>query len=205
MELAFAHLNLLRNPFGELTEEERAAVAVVEIDPEVEWLRTTRRTLQIIGDSGRGKTTHLIAFRARFPDVPLVRIRPGERARVPGEATPLLIIDEVQLLSPRARRRLWGRNASFVVGTHKDLEPELRRAGVDVRTLRPAEHMTAGRLTRLLTLRIEAARRGPGPVPGIGIEVAPELLNRFGSDVRAAEDLLYDRFQTLAEVTDVQV
>jgi hypothetical protein len=205
MNLAFAHLNLLRNPFGELTEEERADVAVVDIDAEVEWLRTPRRALQVIGDSGRGKTTHLISFHSRFPDVQLVRIRYDERIAIRHEAHGPLLIDEVQLLAPRARRRLWRRPVSFVLGTHEDLAPELSRAGVSVRTLRPAERMTAARLEQLLTRRIEAARRGPGAVPVVGVALASELLRRFGSDVRAAEDLLYDRFQNLTEVADVQV
>jgi hypothetical protein len=204
MPLAFAHLNLRRNPFGELTDTERAALAVVEIDAEVDWLRTPRRALQIIGDSGRGKTTHLLAFAARFPGSPLVRVRDGDPPSIPDEANPLLI-DEVQFLPPRLRRRLWTRPTSFVLGTHHELGEELARAEVEVRTLRPAEHLTAERLHRALASRVEAARRAPGPIPTIGERLVIELRSRFGSDLRKAEHFLYDRFQTLPEVTDVQV
>ena len=68
----FAHLNLRRNPFGELSLEERGRIAVADLDPLAELLAGPPFVLQVIGDCGRGKTSLLVGLRSRFPAAPYV-------------------------------------------------------------------------------------------------------------------------------------
>ncbi len=196
--LPFAHLNLRRNPFGEATPAERAALAVL-VDGDVErWarqLREERFALQLVGECGRGKTTHLLALHARLPAAPLTRVGPGPTpARV--APAPLAFVDEAQLLPRRALRALLRGSGALALTTHVDLEPDLRAAGYEVETVRLAG-LAPARLEAMLVRRIEWARRGPGPTPTLAPGACARLVARFGDDVRAIEDHLYEVVQAL--------
>lgn len=203
LTLPYAHLNLRRNPYGELAAETRARVAVVEVGDLAERLRCPGVVVQLLGDSGCGKTTHLLALYLRFPGAPFVTALEGVRSRVP-QGHPLFV-DDVHLLPRRQRLRLFRRPVSFVVTTHRDLTPEVEDCGLQTRLVRPAEGLDADRLERLLNLRVEAARRGAGPLPRVPRGAAEELLRRFGHDVRGMERVLYDAFASLKECGDAQV
>ena len=64
----FAHLNLVRNPFGEVDLEALQDLAFVATDEYLDHLSVSRRCLQFIGEKGRGKTTHLRSLHAHFPE-----------------------------------------------------------------------------------------------------------------------------------------
>jgi hypothetical protein len=195
LTLPYAHLNLRFNPFREATREERAALAVVDIDDLVPWLAAPRRVVQFVAPHGHGKSTHLIALHARFPGAPFIKIHEGERAGIP--EVPLVFIDEIELM-PR-RRDLWRRSGSFAFGSHRDLGAELR--GLVVRTVVLGEP----RLRELVDRRIEWARRGPGPVPRVSDRTLATLTARHGGDVRAIEAELYDVVQRMREAGDAEV
>lgn len=192
--LPFAHLNLRRNPFGEPAPEERAALAVAEVEPWAARLARGRFALQLVGECGRGKTTHLLALHARFPGAPLVRLGPDlPLAVAPG---PLVFVDEAQHLPPRRRAALFRACGALALTTHEDLAPELRAAGLEVETVR-LSGLDPARLEAILTRRLEWARRGPGPIPTLAPGACERLVARFGDDVRAIEDHLYEQVQRL--------
>ncbi len=203
LRLPFEHLNLRHNPFGELTLEERGRLCVGELEPLVAALSAPPFVLQVIGECGRGKTSLLVGLRRAFPDAPYVHLpEEGRLPRIP--EAPVLFVDETQLLSLWARRRLFRRGGALALGTHCDHSAELRRAGVPFRTVGvggvDAEHME-----RIVRARIEAARRGEGPVPTLPPPQIAALVERFGDDLRAVEHHLYRIFQRLEEVDDVEV
>jgi len=202
--LPFAHLNLRRNPFGELDLAAWAGLAVVDVDRLVPRLARPGFAVQLVGDKGRGKTTHMLAIRRRFPHAPYVHVGEDFRARRPRipNGHPLLV-DEIQRLSPRRRRRVYGRRVSLVLGTHEDFRAELGRAGFDVETVDVGGALDAARLREILNRRIEAARRGPGRLPQVTIETAHAMIGRFGDDVRAIQGRMYDLFQSLRGIHDV--
>jgi hypothetical protein len=199
--LPFGHLNLRRNPFGELEPSERAVVAVVDVDRFVRRLKRPGYAVQFMGEPGRGKTTHLLAILRQFPHAVYVHVCEHERPRIP-PGQPLLI-DEIQRLPRRRRRRVYRRPVSLALGTHQDLGAELVRAGFEVETIRPAEMLDARRLCQILNRRVEWARRGPGPLPQVRLHTAQTVIDRFGDDLRAIELCLYDLFQNLAGIRDV--
>lgn len=208
--LPFAHLNLRFNPFGERPLDERAKLAVVDIDrwvPLLDPARGERVAVQFMGDKGRGKTTHMLALLDRVRrdqpggDAAYLHVGEGERPPMPGGSP--VFVDEIQRV-PRWRRwKLFRRGVPLVIGTHLDVARELRRAGYVVHSIHPAEAMTAERLAAIVERRIEHARRGPGPLPGVSAGTVSALLDRFGDDVRAIEHRLYETYQGLTEVRDV--
>ena len=183
----------------------RADLAVVDIGEIVSQLRSPRFAVQFLGDCGRGKTTHLLAIRASIGRGPYMHIAEGQRVRTLPEAPEgaAIFIDELQRLPRSLRRKLLGGKNPLALGTHKDFRRALERAGYEVRTVRPAELLSAARVKSIFDRRIEHARRFEGAVPAIGGDTVADLLRRYGSNVRGMEHEMYERFQELQGVCDV--
>lgn len=195
LELPFAHLNLTRNPFGELPLEARGSLAVVDIEPFVSRLQTPGFVLQVLGEAGRGKTSHLLALHRQFPSAPYLHYpEGGPRPSVPD--APLVFLDETQRFSRRERSALFRRASSFVIATHEDHTREFNRADLQHETLH-LRGVTSSHLKAIFTRRIEAARRSPGPVPTLDDALIHKLICSFGDDIRASENYLYEVFQAL--------
>lgn len=200
---SYAHLNLRYNPFDDLPLEEYGALAVVNVDRYVERLRQPGFAVQFVGERGRGKTTHMLALREKFPDAPYCRF--WEWMPMPRIAdAPVLFLDEPERLPRSFRADLFRRTASFVIGTHVDHSWEFRRVGLDYETVH-LQGITIERLQTIIDRRIEWARLGPGPVPRVTPAATRKLLGHFGDDVRAIEEYLYYVFQRLTEVRDVDL
>lgn len=196
--LPFAHLNLRFNPFGEPAPEEREVLAIVDLPalgPE--------EVVQFLGEGGHGKTTHLLALRARDSRAIYEKLEEGQdlwRSR-PSPAVPFLL-DEAQRIRPRFRPRLFAKARTLALGTHEDLSAYADRP---VRTVRLAGLTTAPRLREIVDRRIEWARRGPGPVPVVSDMALRVLIERHGGDLRAIFGLLYDSLQKQKDPGHVQV
>lgn len=189
--------NLRRNPFGELARQERAELAVVELDGWLNFLNHDRAVLQFIGPCGYGKTTHLLAIQvalesAEYVYLPEARPRP----RV-GEQRPM-IVDEAQRLSFLQLRKVLKIAGPLVFGTHNDLTTAIRRAKLEVKTIDVAADSSTARLEKILNRRIESSRLADGTIPRITSDHALRLQHQFGQNVRAIEHFLYDQFQRCA-------
>ncbi|MEZ6091864.1 MAG: hypothetical protein R3C05_28435 [Pirellulaceae bacterium] len=195
--LPLAALNLLRNPFGELTRADRVRAAVVDLAPFREILDTEMTAIQFLADCGRGKTTHLLAIANQFPESAYVYLpEDGRHPKIP-DGDPLLI-DEAQRLPWLVRRRTFRRGVRLVLGTHVDLRGPLRRAGYRVWTYHVGQNLSGRQLAEMLNRRIEIARLDRGPIPTISIEEADALIEQHSNDIRAIEDTLFDRFRQQA-------
>ncbi len=197
MRLPYSHLNLRFNPFGEADRSDRARLAVVELPP---W--SPGRPLQFIGDCGHGKTTHLLALQARYPESRYHRLDEGQD-RLPRALPedPPLIVDEAQRLQRSALRALMRRRGPVALGTHVDLSALSDRPFITVRL----SGWTLARVREIVERRVEWARRGPGPVPTVSDARLRTLIARHRDDIRAMEGELYDVFQRLEEVRCVEV
>ncbi len=206
----YAKLNLIRNPFGELTRNERAALAVVDCREWVATLSQSNTAVQFLGPCGHGKTTHLLALaQALAESIPEsipesfalgadVYMPPsGPRPKIP--RTRPLFIDEAQRLGWWERRQVFAAGGPLVLGSHEDLRPALERAGIRVVTVDVADGTTAERIMEIANRRVEASRLDAGPVPRIELPQAIELRRQHGCDIRRIEDDLYRHFQQLAE------
>ena len=192
--LPFARLNLRWNPFGEVPARHRGRLAVVgfELEQVAAQLSEPGFALQLLGECGRGKSTHLHALHARFPNMPVTYVDVGARPRIP--RAPLVFIDESQHLTARARRRLFRRRASFVLATHVCHADELAAAGHRVETFRVGG-VDEDRVREMVARRLEWARLGPGPLPAIPDALLRELAAEHGDDLRGLGDALYDWIQ----------
>lgn len=224
LALPFAHLNLRRNPFGELPLDEWAEAVVPDLDTAAlaEELRTGASgqgfVVQLLGHKGRGKTSHLMALRRHFPEAsyrhfPEEGPRPNSLAEVlaaPEFAdAPVLFLDETQRIPRRVRRALFRelreRGRSLVIGTHKNHQRQIRAAGLqlvthEVRGLSPAK------LLAVCERRFALAARRPAPaaVPSLGPRAAEALIKRHGDNLRAILSELYDVVQGLDQICVIE-
>ncbi|MHB0955189.1 MAG: hypothetical protein ACYC6N_26205 [Pirellulaceae bacterium] len=197
MPSPFARLNLYRNPFGELTREERGEVAIVETERWVELLRRSTAVIQFIGSCGEGKTTHLLAIARALPEASYVYLPPeGPHPKISSQRP--LLIDEAERLGIWQRRRVFSRTGGLAIGTHTDLTRLLRRYGREVVTVDVAVDRSPERLMQILNRRLEASRLTPEAIPRIDLSQAVQLRAAFGGDIRNIERHLYVHFQQLA-------
>jgi energy-coupling factor transporter ATP-binding protein EcfA2 len=197
MPLAFSHLNLRVNPFGEASVEDRSRLAVVDAEALAEG-----EIVQFIGDSGRGKTTHLLALASRHQDAVYEKLEEGRdhwAASVPRDAP--FLLDEAQRAHPQRLRALLAGGGTIALGTHADLSSLAPRP---IRTVRVGG-IGMEKLEAIVARRIEWARRGPGRVPFVSRSALSALEARHGDDMRGIIGELYDVFQTLREVGPVTV
>ncbi len=200
--LPFSHLNLRRNPFGELTAVERTVLAVVDCGEALQHLALPRSVVQVIGEKGFGKTTHLLVLATHFADSAYVHIAEESRAAIPERGEPLLI-DEAQRMTLLQRWQTFRSDRRLILGTHTDFENALRRAGRPIVTIAASQFTNELRVHTLLNRRIQFARRDGGPIPSITISTASKLFAQFGSDIRSIERSMYDTFQQLRNIQDV--
>lgn len=158
--------------------------------------------MQIIGEKGFGKTTHLLLLATHLIGNAYVHIPEGQRVAIPAMGEPLLI-DEAQRLTMMQRWQSFRSHRRLVLGTHTDFEVQLRRAGRRVLTIAADRFTNASHVHKVLNARIEFARRVTGPIPSITIKTAAELCRQFGSDIRSMEHAMYHIFQQLRNIRDV--
>ena len=194
--LPYAKLNLLRNPFGQLSREDRVAAAVVDLDIWLPQLKNPKFALQLLGDCGRGKSTHMHAILDCFPDGSYVYLpEDGPIPKIP-RGYPLFI-DEAQRLPWVTRFFAFRRGVPLVLATHTNLSSPLQRAGYAVETANVAAKVSTDRLQEIFRRRIELARLGEGEIPNVTTEEIESLVRRFGDNIRAMEEDLYQRFHTM--------
>ena len=194
--LPFAHLNLMRNPFGELARDDRIRATVLDVGHWVEALQSEQCALQFMGDCGRGKTTHLLALLEHFPRAAYVYLPADPPLPEVPAGTPLFI-DEAQRLPWLRRRGIFRRGVPLALGTHADLRRPLRKNGYRVETVQVAATLNPQRLETIFNRRVELARLGPGAIPKVSSSDVDLLIRRFGDDVRSMESYLYDCFEEL--------
>ncbi|MEQ1827549.1 MAG: hypothetical protein ABL921_16440 [Pirellula sp.] len=189
--------HLFRNPFGELSREERADLAIVDTERWIALLDHSGIALQFIGECGNGKTTHLLAISKAVPDAKYVYLpESGPLPNIPNQRP--MIVDEAQRLSKRQLHQVLKRGGPLVLGTHVDLSDRIRLAGLNPHTFYVANDFSSERLMAIMNRRIESSSIGNGIRHKLAIAHAEQLNQTFGTDIRAMEHYLYDRFQQAA-------
>ncbi len=188
---AFAHVNLRCNPFCEVLLEQLADLAV-EIP---EFDARPKTALLILGEKGRGKTTHLQKLWQQHPEAPYLHLpEMGRQPRIP--RAELIFLDEAQRLGRLTRLLVWQRAKTWVIASHENHKLELERAGFNVQIL----HLTGLTLDKLETIiekRLEWARRSSGEIPRLSKAQLEQLLHQFGDDLRGIQGALYDAYQQM--------
>lgn len=203
MDLPFEHLNLRRNPFGALDRDEKARLAVADVDEHVEWLKVAGRVVEFMGDHGCGKTTRLLAMRRAMPRAAYLRAS-EQSGGVEVPDRPVVLVDEAQFLDPAWYGELFSTDRSYAVSTHRTLVETYRSFGLEVRCVE-VKQVSSETLGEIARRRIEASRRNSGAVPEIDESVLELLTQRHGDNLRAMFDELYMVFQRLDEPRCIDV
>ncbi|MCA9148928.1 MAG: hypothetical protein KDA92_06510 [Planctomycetales bacterium] len=201
----YAVVGFWRNPFGELTRDERVRLAVVEAGPLLHYLHTTKTVtparvpaLQFLGDCGYGKTTNLLVLESLLPGARRVYYpETGPRPKLPLDS-PVLIVDEAQRMGWWRRREMLKYHGPLVIGTHKDLTACLVQNGFAVWTIDVAQSKPSHVVADALNRRIAASLLDVETLPTYRIEdaLAGRLNERFSGNLRRMEAFLYDAFQS---------
>lgn len=203
MQRAFEHLNLRRNPFGSTRPEEAARLAILDLSEQLAFLALPGpRVVQFIGECGRGKSTHMRALHAHFPDAPFLYFHPIDRPRLPKRAE-VIFLDETQRIGWFRRQLAWRRYPKIIIATHQDHRAEFMRARIPFHHTE-LEGLTPARLLEIIERRIEWARRAPErPVPTATMTLVRGLIERYGDDLRACSSLLYELIQQMERAEEI--
>jgi len=202
MRPAFQHLNLVRNPFGVVSPEVLANIAVADISHLVDELQKPNTAIQFLAGHGRGKTTNLLALHAYLPEASYTQLHPGDENCF-GDCE-IRFIDSIENLSRGSRQKLYQASTSIALTTHKNLTMELKRHGYQVITIKVSTS-DPQMLQNILNRRIEYCRRGPDLIPVLTIEDVNFLKRRFKDDIRSMQSYLYDVFQHLDAPQNLQL
>jgi hypothetical protein len=179
-----------------------------ELDEVVAHLGATPAALQLLGDAGRGKTARLARLGSAFPGSAYVYLPEDEPLPAIPElsASPLALrLDEAQRLPRRRRKKLFReaarRGLSLALASHEDLGAELEAAGLKEMT-RVVAGLDPHRLRAIVARRLAWASAGVCRVPDLDDATAERLLARFGDDLRALLDHLYDTLQAALAAGD---
>lgn len=216
-------LGLWRNPFGELSREERVQVAVLDLQTWLDFLSTGPRTvLQFVGDCGYGKTTRLLALQHAlrqhhqrevpyiyFPELesPWKRVSWSGHQRSPSPPWPKLpdarplIVDELQRCRKRQMRQLLRLPGPLVLGTHVDRARKFEQHGFEVCSVNVESASTVSLIRTALNRRIEASRV-PQTIharsfrcPTLSEKSVTLLARQYKANFRAIENHLYHEIQ----------
>ena len=200
MNLPFQHLNLKYNPFGAVTDEEVGdlIVPVLNFQELSDFLNThTNSIIQIYGQKGRGKTTHLIGLHEQyFKDFPIVFLERNKK-KPPIPKAEIIFVDGVHKLNWFQRWRLWNRKQNLVFVSHFDYSNEFknRKNAYLAFEIKGWESM---HLKTILDNRIKMAILNPNEkCPEISLERAEELAQKYGDDYLEIVAELYDYFQNI--------
>ncbi len=164
----YQSVGLDRNPFTAPGLGAPACAAFVSRgipNPPPAW---SRALVQVVGDSGFGKTSQLEQWRSAAPGpyhyIPRRPIRERwSRAPLAAQSNGVIYGDEIDRM-PRPVRRRWfsqlaTHNVTLIIGTHVDLSRLGRRTGFDVIThqLRPFDRAT---LQEAIDLRLRSVATG---------------------------------------------
>ncbi len=205
----FPDIGLRANPFRVLEPGElvQTLIEPALLERAAEWLASDTAVIEIVGERGWGKSTHLDVLRhvgAQRSDWQWHSTYvPPDATRVAWPpACDVWCIDEAQRISQRQQARIvtsagQGR-FRLVVGTHVSLRPMCDASGVSCRSIE-LRAVDAGNLRRFIERRVEAAALIPDAGPATSAQ-AVELLQRYATgNLRTVEELLYEVYQSAAE------
>ena len=197
-----------QNPFQALTEEEWAEVVVWPAAAATAFNQSTH--LQLLGPTGSGKTSLLLACHARLRYDPACRVKleylaEGEsRRRTPLEQLDVYLLDEAQRLNWWEKRKWLAAAARhpvrLIFSSHQDMTPLFQRYHLPLTTIR-LDALTPSHLQALLERRLATFASPITFTP----EAIAYLWQRFSPNWRDLEFFLYDSWQKWGDETGVGV
>ena len=172
-------------------------------------LRDDAVVIEVVGQSGWGKTTYLAALRhvgeERLREKWVAHYcRPEDNGvRAPQEPLDCWCIDEAQRVRPARMRGILRKRAArgdfrLVVATHTSIEPICRSVGAECSTIR-LPRPTIRTIERFTRTRILAALRSGLDAPRLA-PAALDLLDRqTAGNLHQVEEILYEVFQDYME------
>lgn len=205
----FHSLGFSRNPFGSLTNEEWADIAVL---PEVitKAFADDSSHLQFLGEKGQGKTTALLKltseFKKRAQKVVYESLRCGQQHfETAIDDLDVFVLDEAQRLSWWQRRHLLkmvrqNESCRLILSSHQDLRYWFAYYRLPLITIQLENHLTYQHWRTLLARRLAYFALPNADYVTLAPDAVRYLYETFGHDLRAGEWFLYEVWQRLENV-----
>lgn len=199
----FHKLNLSRNPFGSLSADEWADVAI--IPDVVAQAAASNAHLLFLGAKGRGKSTLLRALSTQigYAQHSAYERIPNGNFRFQSDISTLAVfaLDEAQRLAPHCwlmlMRRARQNKLRLIIGSHWNHAPFLRLAGLDVRVFHVAKLTTAQHVAQVLQARIAYfSLDASAPQLQFSEDAIAWLWAHFKDNLRAQGNFLYEVIQS---------
>ncbi len=207
----FHKLGYRRNPFGALTADEWANVAVLPtaVAP---LLQPFTGNWQLLGPMGSGKTTSLLGLQVHLAAqglrVTYEYLPEGQNCFVTGpDGWDVFLLDEAQRLKWRERRRLMQavKNGRYrlIVSSHEDLTPLFARWRLPLTSVSLAATVSPAHYREVLNRRLAYFALPGMERVTLGETAVRFLFDTFGQNLRAAEYFLYEVWQRQETVTEL--
>lgn len=205
----FEHLNLRRNPFGDISDVvDPVELVVGPLDEWVEWVRTSGHMLSFFGPRGCGKSTRLRASYEKVAaetDATVRLVHVEDDGPIEWPSADVLMVDEAQFVRRSEWRRLETEPPkSLAVASLERLPGIARRFGLERRTVDGGIE-DVSRLREAVAGRMDALRRDDGAIPTVTDGVCEWLVAEYGPDLRACVSHLYAVVQRLETVRSIDV
>ena len=207
----FAGLGLAGNPFRVMWKDEvLERLMDADLMPAAEaHLRDGAVVIEVVGQSGWGKTTCLAALRhvgeERLHEKWVAHYcRPEDtRIRLPQGPLDCWCIDEAQRVGPAHMRGILKKRVArgdfrLVVATHSSIAQVCRSLGVDCATIHLSPP-TGATIVRFVGTRIRAALRSGLDSPRLAPAAADLLDRQTAGNLHLVEEILYEVFQGFVE------
>lgn len=203
----FHALGFRCNPFRALTKEEWAQVAVLpeELTP---ILDSNFVHIQILGETGRGKTTTLLGMAAYFSRQKrrwaYEYLPPGQdKLQTNPKGLEVFLLDEFQRLNRRQQQKLLAiisklpeSEFQLIMGSHKDLASLFEKYDLPLATI-SLERVSPAHLAAILERRLAFFSLDETSGVAFSADAVHYLQKTYGSNLRAMELFLYNVFQDL--------
>ncbi|SEL22000.1 hypothetical protein SAMN04487910_2058 [Aquimarina amphilecti] len=186
------------NPFGGIDDEELLDI----IDPKHSFeklIQTLNQDspiiIQFVGRKGRGKTTHLRALHQLIPEAEMHFLNRSTYKWIVDNTNKYTFIDSVHHISWRKRLQLWRNySLSYVITTHIPRDLEFLFCKRKYKTFY-FNGITPEKLEIIIKKRISQFSYIKYQDILLNQTILNQLIQKFGDNIRAILNFLYDRFK----------
>ena len=203
------------NPFRALTREEWSDLALLPrgLPENLEDLPTLT---QLFGEQGRGKTSALLALKREFHQQGKHAIYeylpPGSRRYMHAMAKDqVLLLDEIQRLSPRWLNKLLGElcpltelQPQLIVSSHLDITQAVSARGIDALSI-SLEKPSSQFIREMVENRLIYFSRPGQEGVRLTVDALEYVIGYCASNLRLLEKLLYETYQTWESERPIEV
>ena len=188
------------NPFSGVTDDDISDILIPKkevVDLIDQFQPHNRLVIELVGEKGRGKTTHLRYLHQQLSsEYPLFLLNSNSSfENIIKHPSQIVLVDSIHHLSVFQRQKLYKNKRLVIFTTHHSKKWEGRLAGRKIESIY-FKDLDEFLLEKIIIRRLKMAMLKDNPEPALNRPVLLQLLKKYRDDYRAIMNFLYDEFQT---------